>query len=301
MAKRPRIGFIGAGRTGTALAVALAEAGYEVVAVASRSPASAQALARRLSGARAVESAQEVVNAADLVFLTVPDDQIRDVSAKLRWRAGVAAVHTSGVETREALSVAASQGAETASLHPLQTLADLEHGAEKLRGSVVAVEADGALRERLLALVEALGATPVELRAEDKALYHASAVLVSNYVVTLAKLATDLWLRFGWERPAALQALLPLLRGTVANLETVGLPAALTGPVTRGDVATVRRHIEALSEAAPDLLATYRALGLQTIAVALAKGGLNAAPAEQLRRLLADESAPVLKEMRTNE
>ena len=301
MAKQPRIGFIGAGRAGTALAVALAEAGYEVVAVASRSRASAEALARRLPGARAVAAAQDVVDTCDLIFLTVPDDQIRPVVEGLHWREGVAVVHTSGVETRDALRAALAQGAETGSLHPLQTFAGLEGGAGKLRGAVMAVEAEGALRERLLEIVSGIGATPIELRAEDKALYHASAVLVSNYVVTLSKLASDLWLRFGWERPAALRALAPLLRGAVENIETLGLPAALTGPVARGDVATVRRHIEALTDAAPALLDVYRALGLETIPLALAKGGLDETAAKQLRDLFSDKVEAVLEGTQKNE
>jgi predicted short-subunit dehydrogenase-like oxidoreductase (DUF2520 family) len=293
MAQRPRIGFIGAGRAGTALAVALANAGYDVVAVASRSQASAAALARLLPGSHAVDSLQQAVDACDLVFLTVPDDQIRPVVGSLRWRDGVSVVHTSGVETREALNAAALQGAETGSLHALQTFADMGQGHKKLPGSVIAIEAEGTLRDRLLELVSAVGATPIELRAEDKALYHASAVLVSNYVVTLTKLATDLWLRFGWERPAALQALAPLLRGAVDNVEALGLPGSLTGPVARGDVETVRRHIEALSEAAPELLDVYRALGLQAITVALAKGGLSDDAAEALRRLLSAQPTTV--------
>ena len=140
--------------------------------------------------------------------------------------------------------------------------------------------------EQLLRLVADLGGTPLILRAEDKALYHAAAVLASNYVVTLAKLATDLWLRLGQERPAALKALLPLIQGAVDNLNAVGLPAALTGPIARGDVPTVRRHLEALADAAPSLQTVYRDLALETIPVALARGGLSEAAAIELRDLL---------------
>jgi predicted short-subunit dehydrogenase-like oxidoreductase (DUF2520 family) len=125
------------------------------------------------------------------------------------------------------------------------------------------------------------------LRAEDRALYHASAVLASNYVVTLLKLASDLWLRFGYDRATALQALLPLLRGAVVNLETLGLPAALTGPVARGDVESVRRHIEALAQAAPELLGVYTTLGNETVPVALAGSGLDEETAARLRELFA--------------
>jgi predicted short-subunit dehydrogenase-like oxidoreductase (DUF2520 family) len=135
-------------------------------------------------------------------------------------------------------------------------------------------------------MVHALRGTPLELGAEDKALYHASAVFASNYLVTLAHLASSLWARFGWEQDAALSALLPLMRGAMSNLEALGLPAALTGPVARGDVETVQRHLDALGEM-PGVLEVYRTLALQTEPVALAKGGLSDEVAGELQALLA--------------
>ena len=288
---RPRIGFIGAGRTGTALGLALAEARYPVFAVSSRTMAAAEALAQKIPGCSAYETPQAVADACDLVFLTVPDEAIRPVAKALGWRAGVAVVHVSGVESREALAAAAEQGARTASLHPLQTFADRRPAAPNLRGIVFAVEAEEDLRNELLTVVQDLGGKAIELRGEDRALYHAAAVLTSNYVVTLTKLASDLWLRLGQERPTAVEALLPLLRGAVSNIENLGLPAALTGPIARGDVETMRRHLEALSDAAPELLPVYRELALQTIPVALAKGGLMDSEADELRGLLSYEGS----------
>ena len=289
---RSKVGFIGAGRVGTALAVALHAAGYPVVSVSSRTYASAEALATKLPGCRAFESAQDVVDAAELVFLTVPDDAIRSVAGALRWRAGVSVVHTSGSASRAVLEAATAQGAETGSLHPLQTFARV-NAPIRLEGVVFGVEAEGALEATLNRLVADLGGTAIALRSEDKALYHAAAVLASNYVVTLSKLATDLWLRLGWERPAALRALLPLMQGAIDNLDAVGLPGALTGPVARGDVETVRRNLLALREAAPEALAAYRELALQTIPIAQAQGGLDDEAAAALRGLLeADDLIP---------
>jgi predicted short-subunit dehydrogenase-like oxidoreductase (DUF2520 family) len=160
-------------------------------------------------------------------------------------------------------------------------------------GSVFAVEAEGWLRDELLEVVAALKGTPIELLPDEKALYHASAVLVSNYTVTLMKLATDLWLRFGWERPAAARALLPLLKGAVNNIEALGVPLALTGPVARCDVDTVERHLAALRQAAPEMLDAYREMALQTIPVALAKGGLSDSAAEALKKVLERQGEPV--------
>jgi predicted short-subunit dehydrogenase-like oxidoreductase (DUF2520 family) len=273
---------------GGALAIALHQAGYRVVAVASRSPEAAAALADHIPGCEAVTQ-QETVNRSEIVFITTPDAAIRGVCEALTWREGVAAVHTSGSESSEVLEKAARDGAATGSLHPLQTFADAHEARANLPASYFAVEAEGWLRLALLEIVGALKGTPIELRAEDKALYHASATLLSNYTVTLAKLATDLWLRFGWERPAALRALLPLLKGAVNNIESLGVPLALTGPIARGDVRTVEKHLKALRQAAPEMLSVYRELALQTIPVALAEGGLSDPAADELRRVLERE------------
>jgi predicted short-subunit dehydrogenase-like oxidoreductase (DUF2520 family) len=164
-------------------------------------------------------------------------------------------------------------------------------------GSTFALEGDGALLECLRQMVAALRGRAVELRPQDKALYHAAAVLVSNYVVTLMDMATRLWQQFGADPDLAAQALLPLLQGTVDNLRRLGLPDALTGPIARGDLGTVRRHMVALEATAPDLLPAYREMGLRTIPIAAAlgrkraalghSGGLDPQRADELRALLA--------------
>lgn len=283
-ATRPRIGFIGAGRTAFALGRALSEAGYEVSAVSSRAPTSSAELAAQLPYCAAFEDPQGVVDAAGIIFITTPDAAIRSTVDELRWRPGTAVVHCSGALSRDVLAAATANGVETGCLHPLQTFASRETSPD-LHGTYFAIEADAPLEATLRDLVEALGGIAITLRAEDRALYHASAVMTSNYVVTLLKLATDLWLRFGYDRPTALQALLPLLRGAVENLEALGLPAALTGPVARGDVESVRKHIEALADGAPEVLDAYRVLGMETIPLALAKGGLDDETAMTLRAL----------------
>ena len=294
---RPRLGFIGAGTTGSAFARCLADAGYPVVAVASRSAASAERLAERLNGCRAVENAQAVADMADLVFITTPDDAIASVAAQVQWRPGVWVVHVSGAESLDVLEPARCAGASVGSIHPLQTFADSEHAVAAMPGSTFALEGEGALLECLREMVAALRGRAVELRLQDKALYHAAAVLVSNYVVTLMDMATRLWQQFGADPDSTAQALLPLLQGTVDNLRRLGLPDALTGPIARGDVGTVQRHLVALEATAPNLLPAYRELGLQTIPVAAAlnkrraalgrSGGLDQQQAEELRALLA--------------
>jgi predicted short-subunit dehydrogenase-like oxidoreductase (DUF2520 family) len=117
-------------------------------------------------------------------------------------------------------------------------------------------------------------------------LYHAAAVFACNYMVTLVKLATDLWQTFNIPPQKATQALLPLLKGTIHNIETVGIPQCLTGPIARGDTGTIRKHLDALNHKAPQLVATYRELGLQTIPIAVAKGRINNSQAQELEAIL---------------
>jgi len=282
---RPSIGFIGAGRTAFALGRALSEAGYEVSAVSSRSSTSAAEFAAGLPDCAAFEHPQGVVDSAGLVFTTTSDDAIRSTVDELLWRHGIGVVHCSGALGRDVLAAAANVGVATGCLHPLQTFASRKVSPD-LHGTYFGIEADGVLDTVLHEMVEALGGVAITLRAEDRALYHASAVLASNYVVTLLKLATDLWLRFGYDRQTALDALLPLLRGAAENLETLGLPSALTGPLARGDIDIVSRHVEALSDAAPEVLDAYRVLGMETLPIELAKGGLDEATAMELRASL---------------
>jgi predicted short-subunit dehydrogenase-like oxidoreductase (DUF2520 family) len=298
---RPRLGFIGAGVTGSALARCLAGAGYSVVAVASRTAASAEKLAERLKGCRALADAQAVADVAELVFITTPDGAIAEVAAQVRWRPGVWVVHVSGAESLDVLEPARRAGAAVGSIHPLQTFADAEQAVASIPGSTFALEGEGPLLACLREMALALGGRAIELRPQDKALYHLSAVLVSNYVVTLVDTAAKLWEHFGVEQDSAREALLPLLQGTVNNLRRLGLPDALTGPIARGDLGTVRRHLEALEASAPDLLPVYRELGLRAIPVATAlwrkrsrlgrSGGLRPEQVEALRRLLAGEAA----------
>jgi len=288
------IGIVGAGIVGSALAVALSRAGYRIVAVTSRRPASAERLAARLAGPPAVATPQAVADQADLVILAVPDDAIRGVCDALTWRVGQSVVHCSGAGTAEWLATAGWAGARIGSLHPLQTFVSVEEAIARLPESTFAIEADDTLAVDLAALAEAIGAPWIRLRAEDKPAYHLAAVLVSNYLVTLTTLAIDLWLDLGFSRDEARRALVPLILGSVRSIDQFGIPDCLTGPVARGDLGTIERHRTVLLDRRPDILPVYRELGLQTIPIALAKGRIDQQRAEELRDIFEScrEAAP---------
>jgi len=281
-----KLGFIGAGTVGTALSVRLKSKGYQIVAVSSRSKTSAEKLAQAVGGCQVLNSGQDVADAADLVFITTPDDAIASVASQIQWRKGQSVVHCSGAASTDILEPAKKLGAQVGSFHPLQTFASVEQAIDNIPGSTFAIEAEGPVLNTLKEMATALDGEWIELKGSDKVLYHASAVIACNYLVTLVKLATDLWQTFNVPADKATRALMPLLRGTIHNLDTVGLPQCLTGPIARGDIGTITKHLDALQKSAPGLLSTYRELGLQTIPIALAKGKINQSQAEELETIL---------------
>lgn len=271
---------------GTALAVRLSEKGYKVTAVASRTSASAERLAAVVGECRIHDSSQGVADAAEIIFITTPDAVIPQIAAQVRWHPGQSVVHCSGADSLDVLTPAAKNGALTGGFHPLQTFASITHAIENIPGSTFALEADEPLETTLKEMAIALQGRWIALKPGDKVLYHAAAVFACNYLVTLVKLATDLWQTFGASPSEATEALLPLLRGTTNNLQNVGLPNCLTGPIARGDAGTIRKHLTALKSKAPQLLSAYQEMGRQTIPIALAKGRIDQHQAKELEALL---------------
>jgi predicted short-subunit dehydrogenase-like oxidoreductase (DUF2520 family) len=287
---RRKVGFIGAGTVGTALAVRLSGKGYPVVAVSSRTTASAQRLAEAVPSCQALDSNQAVADSAQLVFITTPDGVIATVAAEIKWHSGQSVVHCSGADSTDILEPARKRGALVGGFHPLQTFASVTHAIENIPGSTFAIEADEPLFTELREMAASLEGTSIRLGADDKVLYHAAAVIACNYLVTLVKLATDLWQSFEVTPKQATQALLPLLRGTLNNIDNVGIPDCLTGPIARGDSGTIEKHISALERTAPRILSTYRELGSQTIPIALAKGKIDERKARELQTLLKEDA-----------
>ena len=281
-----KLGFIGAGTVGTALSVRLSSKGYQVIAVSSRSQTSAKKLAQAVSGCHAFNNNQDVADTAELIFITTPDDAIASVASEIQWHRGQSVVHCSGALSTDILEPAKKLGAQVGSFHPLQTFASVKQAVENIPGSTFAVEAEEPLLSTLKDMATTLDGHWIELKASDKVAYHAAAVIACNYLVTLVKLATDLWQSFNIPQSQATQALLPLIRGTIHNIDTVGIPQCLTGPIARGDIKTIKKHLDALQKVAPALLSTYQELGLQTIPIALAKGRINQHQAEELQAIL---------------
>ena len=290
-------GFIGAGTVGSNLAFRLTAKGYPVVAVSSSSHVRAEKLAKSIPGCKAANN-QTVADKADLVFITTPDDIIGNIAAGVKWHQGQNVVHCSGADSTAVLEPARKSGARVGTFHPLQTFTSGKGTIENITGTTFAIEAEEPLLTILKDMATTLGGRWIVLKAGDKVIYHAAAVMACNYVVTLVKLATDLWATIGISPQEAKLALLPLLQGTMHNIETTPtLPGCLTGPIARGDAGTIKKHLDVLEETAPELLSVYRELGRQTIPLALDKGTITPRQAEEILNILDEPSmAGVIKE-----
>ncbi len=258
------VGIVGMGRLGVALAAALDAAGYAPLLLAERG-------ADRGSAAAELKDPTTFIARCDLIFLTVPDDALAEVAASYAWRAGQVVAHCSGALGIDVLAPAEALGAHIGGLHPLQTFpAGLppEEAAVRFRGIVCGIEGDLAASDRLEAVARDLGARIVRLEGVDRAAYHAAAVLAGNDVVALAVAAARAWARAGLPIERAREALAPLIRASADGIGELPLDQALTGPIARGDVATVERHLDALA-GDPPLLELYRRLALELLTLDL--------------------------------
>jgi predicted short-subunit dehydrogenase-like oxidoreductase (DUF2520 family) len=288
----PRIGIVGPGHAGLALGVAFSSAGWPVAAVAGRDPERRERFHRAVPTARPVGSARELVDAVDLVFLTVPDDAIADVAASFRLYGGQAVVHTSGALPASVLAPARAAGTMAASFHPLVAFAELERSLSALHGATIALEGDEPLLALLGQLATDLGAQPVRLPPGGKAAYHAAAVLSAGGFIGLLDAIAELARGAGLDERQALAIFGPLVRQSLGNAEELGIAAALTGPMLRGDAGTVHGHLDAMRRLAPGSVALYVAAARRELALAEARGDLAEVRADELRRLLdADPAA----------
>lgn len=292
---KPTVSIIGAGRLGTALTIALTSKGYPIRALAARRAAHARksiAFSNLPSQTLALGADQlEQLPPSDLVLITTPDDAIAGIArtfAKLGRSARQRGtfLHTSGALSSEVLSPLAKRGFHTGSLHPLISVSDPRAGAEALSGAFYCVEGDSVATRFAKAIVRDLNGNAFTIEPESKALYHAAAVMASPHLVALFDLALQMLVSCGLKAKEAQQVLTPLVQSTVNNLKQAAPDKALTGTFARGDVATVERHLKALSgKQLAEALDIYKLLGLHSLA--LAKGDMDPDLAEQIKKLLA--------------
>ncbi|WP_062071385.1 Rossmann-like and DUF2520 domain-containing protein [Demequina sediminicola] len=289
---RLRVGVIGAGRVGAVLGAALRAAEHEVVAASGVSEESRSRIDTLLPGVPVMEP-QGVVEAADLVLLTVPDDSIAAVAAGLAylgvWRPGQIVMHASGRWGTEALADAAAKGALPLAIHPAMTFTGTSLDLNRMTGAAFAVSAPAPVLPIAQALVVEMNGEPVVIDDADRPAYHAALVHGANHVVTAITQASASLARIGIEDPA--KVLGPLVHASVDNAlgDAPGAVSTLTGPVVRGDAGTVAAHMAALS-GQPEAQLAYRAMARATADLALSGGRIGPAAYADLIAALGVES-----------
>lgn len=280
-----RIAVIGPGRAGTAVAWAAADAGYDLDVVAGGSPASRQRFASYVPSATATD-VDDAPRQADMLIIAVPDAAVRDIARHLAAvdtvRPGIRVIHLAGCLGLEPLESLRLAGARVAACHPAQTLPDPERGREALSGCAWAVTAPDPDRGWARRFVLDLDGRPFDIADGDRGTYHAAMTLGGNAVSTVVTLARDLLLGIRVAEPQAFLA--PLATAAVTGAAEDG-PAALTGPVRRGDAETVATHLRELGVVMPEAVDAYLALAEFTVAQAR-RAGLDREGADAVRQVL---------------
>lgn len=283
---RLRVGIVSAGRVGSALGAALARAGHDIVAVSAVSEASLRRAQRMLPDVPVLPP-DEIIAIADFVLLSVPDDALRPLVNGLAttdaWRPGQIVAHTSGSHGIDVLDPAAARGVVALALHPVMTFAGRTEDVDRLTGASWGVTATDEMRPVAEALVLEMGGEPVWVPESARPLYHAALTVGSNHLVTLVNDALSLLSAAGVEQPPRLLA--PLLSASLDNVLRLG-DAALTGPVSRGDVATITGHLRTIASRVPDVLDAYIAMARRTSERAEAAAILDPDRAEAIRQAL---------------
>jgi predicted short-subunit dehydrogenase-like oxidoreductase (DUF2520 family) len=274
-APRLRVGIVGAGRVGSVVGAALARAGHSIDAVSAVSDASLRRAERLLPGVP-IRGVDEVVESTDFVLLAVPDDVLRPLVAGLAetdvWRAGQIVAHTSGAYGVDVLDPATARGVVGLALHPVMTFAGRPEDLDRLDGATWGVTAQDDLRAVAETLVLEMGGEPIWVPESARRLYHAALSIGSNHLVTVVNDALSVLSSAGVAEPSRLIA--PLVSASLDNALRLG-DAALTGPVSRGDAATVAAHLRVLADHNPEVLAAYRAMARRTAERARDAGRLS--------------------------
>ncbi len=274
--------------------MALSDLGYPIRAVVARRLSSARRAAA-LVGKNTVPlkaDQLDLLPRSSILLLTTPDDEIEHTAQALSGSQrvltkGSVALHTSGALSSDVLKPLVGIGLHRGSLHPLVSVSDPRTGQQRLRGAFYCIEGDAAATRLARAIVRDLKGHSFTIASSNKPLYHAAAVMASGHVLALYDLATEMLVQCGLKRGEAQRVLMPLLKSTVNNLARSDTALALTGTFARGDVATVRRHLQALSNGPLGAIEVYRLLGGRSLTLA-ARNGLDPKLVKQIRKTLTE-------------
>ncbi len=267
----------------------MGRAGHNIVAVADRSQ-SALHMGSIYTGGLIMDDPLKAALLATSIFITTPDDSIEQVCREIASRGGFGSqkrvVHMSGAGGLDLLESAYNSGAHVATIHPLQSFADVAAVMESIPGSTFSITAGDDMRDWAVRIVKDLGGTHFFVSDKDKPLYHAAACMASNYLVTLMNIVEGIYrhLAVGGDNP--ISAFWPLVKGTIKNIEDRGTEQSLTGPISRGDVGTIRKHLKVLEETMPELLPLYSETGLFALDIGVRNKTLSEDRAREIKSLL---------------
>ncbi len=283
------VAIVGAGRVGTAMALLLSERGYRVTSVADSSE-NARERAAGLSGATPTSDVSLAARDVDLVIITTPDGEIAETCERIAASgvdfSGKKFLHMSGALSLDVLEAARRAGADVLAVHPLQTFADMEGAVKALPGSTFGVTCDPALEDWARCLVDDLGGKAQVIEDSDKVLYHAAAVMASNFIAMVEHAALTVARALGFGEDEFSAAFMPLSKASVDNVARLGPVGALTGPLARGDVGTIEKHLEALERFDPALASLYRQVCFWGLRLVEERGDLDRATIDTMRALL---------------
>jgi predicted short-subunit dehydrogenase-like oxidoreductase (DUF2520 family) len=283
------IAIIGAGRLGTNLGYALLQAGHRIAAISDKNHLSAQESRRFIGRGKVFDDNKSAARYGQWVILTVPDDTIESIADELagsaiEWQDRFV-FHCSGLHSTEDLNSLARRGARVASLHPVQSFPQKRPDSGIFKGIFFGLEGKKEALHIAIGITRQLGAKFFILEAHNKPLYHTACSMASNFLVTILEAANELLLKAGLAAPIAAQILMPLVQGTLQNVNKLDAGMALTGPVARGDKTSVSKHLEALQEL-PEFRDLYRSVASRSLQIAKKEKYLSEEKIKALEALL---------------
>jgi predicted short-subunit dehydrogenase-like oxidoreductase (DUF2520 family) len=280
--------IIGLGIVGTAIGHLLKNSGHKIIAIFDKSDAALKK-AIPYTGGKAFRSPQKAVAKADFILITTPDDFIRNTCEEIAYPELVRnkfVFHMSGAGGLDLLDAARKAGAVVASIHPLQSFSSIDNAINNIPGSFFGITAGKKAERQAGIIVRDLSGLPLLVSEAQKPLYHAAACIASNYLVSLLNVVESIYESIGISKTKARKAYLPLIYGTLKNIEASDSVQALTGPIARGDAGTIKKHLSAIKKTQPQHSSLYSALGLVTTIIAQKKGTLSPKQAKIINDLL---------------
>ena len=278
---KKKVTIIGCGKVGSAFALELSSAGYEIVCLISRSSDKSERLAELIPGAVSSDNVtKDAIESADLIIVSVQDREIEGVVkeiSRLECKPGdKTLLHTSGSETSAVLQGTGISSENCASMHPIQTfMSESNRDMKLLKGIYFGIEGGAGALKVAEEIAESLNSRCVIIQEDKKQLYHTACVVSSNFLVTLLNVAAEFSASVGIEKGEMFNVFRPIIEKTISNVSNNGLTESLTGPFERNDLNTIAKHLDSISAEIPSLTPFYTLLGMETVRVAFRKESLN--------------------------